>query len=60
MLMQDVPYILPRFISLAVIKGYIVDEAFRLATQVNQNDNMNEQNEITDGVGDIDFDVVFS
>jgi len=58
--MQDVPYILPRFISLTVIKGYIVDGAFRLANRVNHNDNMNEQNEITDGVGDMDFDLVFS
>jgi hypothetical protein len=61
MLMQDAPDILLRVISSAVTEEDTLCHAFHTNIQpvenmANDTDNMNEQNEIIVGVGDMDFD----
>jgi len=62
MLLQDAQDILPRFISSAVTEEDTLRQAFLhtniqpVANMANDTDNMNEQNEIIVGVGDMDFD----
>ncbi len=61
MLMQDAPYILERAISSAITEEDTLRQAFLhttiqpVANMANDTDNMNEQNEITDGVRDMLF-----
>ncbi len=66
MLLQDAQDILPRFISSAVTEEDTLRQAFLhtntepVVNMANHTDNMNEQNEITDGVVDMEFHLVFS